>query len=204
MRMWERIIKNLDSTQEPWLAQSEWSVIREELLRWNHGLPVNLGLTRSSIQKRKISGQHGALLHLHLTYHQTFYDLTRIGMPGLMRIKTPVVFPPEQGDFVRGLQDQCFEHGLAVSSIFDEALRHGMEAFADTWLCVVAHDVSRMLIHFLVNKFGSGFLRDEASMAREVEAAVRANAGALDRMIHIMALARPLVSAFLLHRPSTR
>ena len=191
------MVKHLDESQPPWMEQSEYSTLRAECQAWYSSLPESLKFSRSAVQKRKVSGQHGALMLLHITYHQSMCDLTRIGMVELFRIRAPIVFPAEQHEFVQSVQDACFDHCMAFSSVLQEALHHGTEAFADTWLCVVAHDVSRVQIHYAKNRLGSSARHDHYGFASEVNAALSVNFEALHRMIPLLALAKPLVSLFL-------
>ncbi|KAL3962913.1 hypothetical protein ACCO45_004436 [Purpureocillium lilacinum] len=192
-----RVVKHLDESQPPWMEQSEYSTLRAECQAWYSSLPESLKFSRSAVQKRKVSGQHGALMLLHITYHQSMCDLTRIGMVELFRIRAPIVFPAEQHEFVQSVQDACFDHCMAVSSVLQEALHHGTEAFADTWLCVVAHDVSRVQIHYAKNRLGSSARHDHYGFASEVNAALSVNFEALHRMIPLLALAKPLHTAAL-------
>ncbi len=71
-----------------------------------------------------MTDQHGALLLLHITYHQTIGDLTRIGMRGLFKMQEPILFPSEPEGFLRQLQDACFDNSMTVSTILEEALKH--------------------------------------------------------------------------------
>ncbi|UNI18320.1 hypothetical protein JDV02_004594 [Purpureocillium takamizusanense] len=192
-----RVVKHLDESQPPWVDQSEYSTLRAECQAWYSSLPESLKFSRSAVQKRKVSGQHGALILLHITYHQSMCDLTRIGMAELFRIRAPIAFPAEQHEFVQQVQDACFDHCMAVSSVLQEALHHGTEAFADTWLCVVAHDVSRVQIHYAKNHLGSGTRHDHYGFASEVNAALSVNFEALHRMTPLLALAKPLHTAAL-------
>ncbi|KAJ6438777.1 hydrolase or acyltransferase of alpha beta superfamily [Purpureocillium lavendulum] len=192
-----RVVKHLDESQPPWVEHSEYATLRAECQAWYSSLPESLKFSRSAVQKRKVSGQHGALMLLHITYHQSMCDLTRIGMAELFRIRAPIIFPDEQHDFVRQVQDACFDHCMAVSSVLQEALHHGTEAFADTWLCVVAHDVSRVQIHYAKDRLGSSARHDHYGFGSEVNVALSVNFEALHRMIPLLALAKPLHAAAL-------
>lgn len=188
-------MKHLEKIHPPWEPGSEWSKLYGELGSWHESLPDSLRFTRAAVQKRKFTGQHGALLFLHLCYHQTMCDLTRIGMGDLFRIKGRLVFPPEQHHFLSNVQDDCFDHCIAVSSIFREALAHGAEAYADTWLCVVAHDASRVQVNYFQRRFGSAIMR--TSLAEDVDSALSSNVDVLTRLVPLVALAKPLLQATL-------
>lgn len=102
-----------------------------------------------SIYARKESSQLGALTLLWCTYHQTLVDLYRIGMPVLFRIQRNIDFPPDQQEFLNNCRRACFENASEVSSIISEALRHGIKVLADTWLCIIAHDSTKVMLYFL-------------------------------------------------------
>lgn len=189
-----RYVKHLDVAKPPWMQDSEFSTIQAALSQWHNSLPDSLQFTRSALQKRKVSDQHGALLLMHLTYHQSICDLTRIGMRELFKIREPILFPPDQDGFLRKVQDECFDNAMAVSDVFQEALKHGTESLADTWLCVVAHDAARVLVYYLVNKMGSTGRHSENTLRVRVTQALWANVQALQRMKPMFALAKPLVS----------
>ena len=188
-------MKHLDTVPPPWAPESEYAVLQSESLSWRNELPASLQFTRTAIHQRKVSNQHGALLLLHLTYHQTMCDLTRIGMRELFRIRGAVIFPVEQLSFLRQVQDSCFDNCMAVSSVFSECLKHGLEALADTWLCVVSHDASRVLVHYVTNRLGSPGRHTASDFRSKVEAALQIHVRALEKMIPIQTLARPLVSS---------
>ncbi|KAK2590458.1 hypothetical protein QQS21_011859 [Conoideocrella luteorostrata] len=187
-----RFVKHLDETQPPYLEDSEFSVIHRSLAHWAHSLPESLQFDRSAIQKRKISGQHGALMLLHVCYHQTVCDLTRIGMPELFRIRVPFQFSPDKKDFVEGVQNVCFDSCIAVTNLFREALHHGQEMFADTWLCVVAHDSIRVIVHYLSKHLGTVARHEDVLLRETAISGLSANMQALERLIPLQALAKPL------------
>lgn len=120
-------------------------------------------------------------------------DLTRIGMRELFNIRVPIAFPPEQINFLCQVQDECFDSCMTVSHAFREGLKHGWETLADTWLCVVAHDISRVLIHYVLGTLGS-FERHSSELISEVRAALQVNVQTLDRLRSVQTLAHPLVS----------
>ena len=160
---------------------------------WYNSLPGSLHFSRTAIYMRKESSQLGGLLFLHVTYHQTMCDLTRIGMRDLFKIRAAFEFPPERTDFLKQVQDKCFEHCMALSSIYEEAMRYGPEALSDTWLSVVAHDSSRVIVHYISNDLGTSVEKGE-SLKKLAVLALHANIIALKKMITIHSLAKPLVS----------
>lgn len=141
---------------------------------------------------RKESSQVGGLLMLHLTYHQTFCDLNRIALGNLFKIRPRIEFPPSQEGFLRRVQDQCFEHAVVLSSIFDEAAKHGPDTLADTWLCCVAHDSAKVMVNYVSKGMGSA--EKDKSFRRQVTSYLHGNLRALKRMIPMYALAKQLAS----------
>lgn len=135
-----RFVKHLHTTDLPWLLpDSEFAQLRRDMLHWYVSLPPSISLTRSAIYMRKETNQHGALILLHITYHQSMVNLMRISIPDHFRMQSSLVFPDEQHEFLRMLQDACFDSSIAVSDAFREALGNGPESLADMWLCVAAH-----------------------------------------------------------------
>jgi hypothetical protein len=102
-----------------------------------------------AIYARKESSQLGALALLWCTFHQTLVDLYRIGMPILFRIQKDIDFPPEQQEFLDNCRRACFDNAREVSTIISEALRHGIKVLADTWLCIIAHDSTKVMLYYL-------------------------------------------------------
>jgi hypothetical protein len=141
-----------------------------------------------AIYARKESSQLGALTLLWCTYHQTLVDLYRIGMPVLFRIQKNITFPPDQQGFLEKCRRACFENAREVSSIISEALRHGIKVLADTWLCIIAHDSTKVMLHFLKLNWQS----PQGLSHREVDATlalVQRNLEALLQMRAIVATA---------------
>jgi hypothetical protein len=116
---------------------------------WRHSLPQSLLWNPGAIYARKESSQLGALTLLWCTYHQTLVDLYRIGMPVLFRIQKNIEFPPDQQEFLDNCRRACFENAREVSNIISEALKHGIKVLADTWLCIIAHDSTKVMLYFL-------------------------------------------------------
>lgn len=77
-------------------------------------------------------------------------------MPILFRIQKDIEFPPEQRDFLDNCRRACFDNAREVSNILSEALRHGIKVLADTWLCIIAHDSTKVMLYYLkLNKHSS-------------------------------------------------
>ncbi|KAI0132181.1 hypothetical protein BJ170DRAFT_234301 [Xylariales sp. AK1849] len=189
-----RYVKHLDTALPPWLPGSEFSRLETDLFLWYEQLPNSLQYTRTAIYMRKESSQLGALLLLHWTYHQSLCDLNRIGMRELFRIRCAIAFPPEQVKFQAWVQDRCMEHATGISLIFEEALRHGPEAFADTWLPVIAHDSIRVIVHYVARLLGT--VKDKLTLIRpHAILCIQANIAALKKMMPMFQLAKPLHTA---------
>ncbi|KAJ5735955.1 uncharacterized protein N7483_001080 [Penicillium malachiteum] len=144
-----RYVKHLDTGKPPWQADSEFSLLCSELHSWRLSLPQSLLWNPSSIYARKESSQLGALTLLWCTFYQTLVDLYRIGMPVLFRIQKHFIFPPEQKEFLEHCQKVCFDNAREASTILSEALRHGLKNLADTWLCIIAHDGTKVILYYL-------------------------------------------------------
>lgn len=189
--------------QVPFEIGSDFDVLQTQLHWWLAHLPESLRLTRATINQRKHASQLGALLLCHFTYHQTMCDLTRIGREERFAMRGGYQGPREQTAFLRAVQNQCFEHNMALCALFEEASRHGTQGFADSWLSVVAHDSARMITDHIAMGLGSSREKGEALRAHVV-AAVHSNIRALESMIPLHALAQSLVSTSLVTHLSPR
>jgi hypothetical protein len=176
----------------PWLPESGFSKLEVGLIKWHEELPNSLQFTRTAIYMRKESSQLGGLLLLHWTYHQSLCDLNRIGMPELFKIRCAIHFPPEQSVFQRQVQDRCMEHATEISLIFEEAMKHGVEALADTWLPVIAHDAIRVITHYLLRPQGTVDVKVN-QVSKHAVSCLQTNVTALKRMVPMFQLAKPLV-----------
>ncbi|KAH8887769.1 hypothetical protein GQ53DRAFT_749463 [Thozetella sp. PMI_491] len=185
-----RYVRIAHTQEPPWFATSEYADLEAKLARWNERLPSSLRFDKAAIYMRKESSQLGGLLFLHFTYHQTLCDLTQLGMQDLFKTHAGLVFPVEQQEFQKAMQDQCFQHAVSISTIFDEAFRHGIDALADTWLGVVAQDSSTVIIHYISRDLGTTD-KDE-QFKNQAVACLHSNLRALKRMLPLYALAKPL------------
>jgi hypothetical protein len=120
-----------------------------EFANWRRYLSQSLKWNSSAIYARKESSQLGALTLLWCTYHQTLCDLYRIGMPNLFHIRRHHEFPPAQQEFLDNCRRACFDNARELSKIIAEASRHGMKALSDTWLCIIAHDSTKVMLYFI-------------------------------------------------------
>ncbi|KAM0810856.1 hypothetical protein AB5N19_11209 [Seiridium cardinale] len=189
-----RYVKHLDTALPPWLRGSDFAQLESALFSWYEELPGNLQFTQTAIYMRKESSQLGALLLLHWTYHQSLCDLNRIGMRDLFQIRKAINFPPDQSDFQKRTQDRCNEHATAIALMFAEASKHGHACFADTWLPVIAHDSTRVIVHYITHKLGTS--THKLAMVRPHSiSCMQANIIALKKMVPMFQLAKPLYAA---------
>ena len=144
-----RYIKHLDIAQSPWLPDSEFVQLDGECRAWYDSLPASLHFTSTSMYIRREQSQLGALIALHMMYHQNMCDLYRIGAPALYKLRSAFAFPPEQSGFLTHLQKSLFAHAKAHSMIIGEALRHGPHALADQWIPTIAYDGCRIMLYHI-------------------------------------------------------
>ncbi|KAJ5672943.1 hypothetical protein N7507_002070, partial [Penicillium longicatenatum] len=144
-----RYVKHLDTAKPPWQEDSEFQLLSAEFEKSRRSLPKSLYWNPEVIYARKESSQLGALALLWCTFHQTLVDLYRIGMPALFRIQREVNFPPDQEGFLQYCRNYCFENAREVSRIISEALRYGLKVLADSWICIIAHDSTKVMLHYL-------------------------------------------------------
>ena len=186
-------MKHLDTAQAPWIPTSEHVRLEARLTRWEDELPPSLLLTQQSIYMNKGSAQVGGLLFLHLTYRKTRCDLYRIGMQDSSNIWKAEGYEAlvNRESFEKNLQDLCFQQAIFISSIFEEALRHGANTLADTWLSVVAHDACRIIVHYFSRNLGT--LNRGNNTRQQAAACLQTNLQALKTMMPLNSLAKPLV-----------
>lgn len=113
-------------------------------------------------------------------------------MPALFRIQKEVIFPPEQQEFLQHCRTFCFENARQVSRIISEALRYGLKVLADSWICIIAHDSTKVMLHYLtLNKKSTDFHQREVN---DTISLVQSNLDALLQMRSIVATAEHCVS----------
>lgn len=158
-------MKHLDIARPPWLAGSEFLLLSAEFDNWRYSLPQSLQWLPDAIYARRESSQLGALTLLWCTYYQTLVDLYRIGMPAIFRIRKNVEFPPDQQGFLKYCRRVCYENAREVSNVISEALRHGIKALADTWLCIIAHDSTKVMLYYMKhNEMAQGEVGDTKAL----------------------------------------
>ncbi|KAJ5524402.1 hypothetical protein N7494_011052 [Penicillium frequentans] len=182
-----RYVKHLDTAKPPWQEDSEFQLLSAEFEKSRLSLPKSLYWNSEAIYARKESSQLGALALLWCTFHQTLVDLYRIGMPALFRIQKEVKFPPEQQEFLQHCRTFCFENARQVSRIISEALRYGLKVLADSWICIIAHDSTKVMLHYLtLKKKSTDFYQREVN---DTISLVQSNLDALLQMRSIVATA---------------
>ncbi|KAJ5947725.1 hypothetical protein N7466_000740 [Penicillium verhagenii] len=144
-----RYVKHLDTAKPPWQEDSEFQFLSAEFEKSRRSLPKSLYWNSGAIYARKESSQLGALTLLWCTFHQTLVDLYRIGMPTLFRIQKEVNFPSDQQEFLQHCRKVCFDNACEVSRIISKALQYGLKVLADSWICIIAHDSTKVMLHYL-------------------------------------------------------
>ncbi|KAJ5919869.1 hypothetical protein N7454_009704 [Penicillium verhagenii] len=144
-----RYVKHLDTAKPPWQEDSEFQYLSAEFEKSRRSLPKSLYWNSGAIYARKESSQLGALTLLWCTFHQTLVDLYRIGMPTLFRIQKEVNFPSDQQEFLQHCRKVCFDNACEVSRIISKALQYGLKILADSWICIIAHDSTKVMLHYL-------------------------------------------------------
>lgn len=82
---------------------------------------------------------------------------------------------------------------MTLCALFEEAMRHGGEALADTWLSIVAYDCVGVIVQYLSEGLGTSKQKGE-TLKTHALAAVHSNIRALKRMVPLHYLAHSLVS----------
>lgn len=113
-------------------------------------------------------------------------------MPTLFRIRRYVEFPLEQQTFLDDCRRVCFNSAREVSRIIVEASRHGVYALADTWLCIIAHDSTKVMLYYLKHITESPAALSP-SEAEETTILVKKNLEAIMQMRSLVATAEHCV-----------
>lgn len=190
--VWLSYFKRLDTAEAPWLSESEFSVMEIELRAWRSSLPATLQLDASAIYIRRESSQLGALIILHCIYHQTVYDLYRIGLPELFNIREPLDFPPDQRPFQARLTSECFSNAQQIATILSIGMQHGSDILADTKLPTLTYNANRVMLYYLARYVFPN--SDEAfALFQETVRLIESNNTALRTMSPLFPLANSLV-----------
>ncbi|KAF8847239.1 hypothetical protein BDZ45DRAFT_607734 [Acephala macrosclerotiorum] len=188
-----RYIKHLSTAKNPWLPDSEFVMLDTECRSWHETLPDTLKFTPASIYIRKETNQVGALCLLHLAYQNTMCDLYRIAAPALYKLRGAFEFPPEQHGFLSRLQSVLYEHGKSVSLITAEAMRHGPNTLADSWIPSIIYDASRIMLYHITQLIDPARDSNKTTILETVPL-LKSNIEALKMMRSLCAIANPLVS----------
>lgn len=189
-----RYIKHLSTAKNPWLPDSEFVMLDTECRSWHETLPDTLKFTPASIYIRKETNQVGALCLLHLAYQNTMCDLYRIAAPALYKLRGAFEFPPEQHGFLSRLQSVLYEHGKSVSLITAEAMRHGPNTLADSWIPSIIYDASRIMLYHITQLIDPARDSNKTTILETVPL-LKSNIEALKMMRSLCAIANPLYSA---------
>lgn len=139
----------MDEEQPPWLPESGFSSLIDDIQSWRRSLPSWLDFSADNIYIRRESHQLGSLLLIHCMYHHVMCDVHRIALPDLFKNQEPFVFPPAQQSFVVHLQEMCFEHAQRMSVLVSTILQHGVKHFADSILPSFVYNSSRIMLYYI-------------------------------------------------------
>lgn len=187
-------MKHLDTSPPPWLPESDFAALNADLHTWGRDLPDFLEYSTDIIYARLDSNQLGALVLLHCTYHHNLLDLYRISMPDLFKLRNPFYFPPNQQEFLRSLQADCYFHAQQISSILAEAASHGRRHLSDSLLPCFAYDSSRVMLYYVARLLDMS-RPDAPAIVREAIKAVESNNRILRLMSPLFPLAEQLVGS---------
>ncbi|KAK7421828.1 hypothetical protein QQZ08_009773 [Neonectria magnoliae] len=195
--LWKRVVryvKHLDTSPPPWIPESDFVVLDADLQSWGRHLPEFISYSPDTIYARLESDQLGSLVLLHCTFHHTLLDLYRISMPDLFKLRKPFYFPPNQQEFLRSLQADCFHHARQIASILAEAVKHGTRLVADSLLPCFAYDSSRVMLYYIARLLDLS-RPDAEGLVTDAIAAVESNSKILRTMSALFPLADSLVIA---------
>ncbi|KAK5945775.1 hypothetical protein PMZ80_002983 [Knufia obscura] len=183
-----KYVKRLDSSQPPWLPESEFARLDSALHEWYQQLPPSLQFTRAALYTRRESSQLGAFVLLQCTYNWTTIDLYRIALPKLYRLRPPWDC---SDDFRARLQETIFVHAQRCSTVLADASRHGIKTLADTWLPSIAFDGNRLMLYYITQIIGLDTDKGQLALA-ECMPYCRSNLELLNSMQSLSAMAESL------------
>lgn len=195
-----KYIKHLDEASVPWLPDSEFAQLDNELRTWYESLPPHLRFTSDAIYVQKESNHEGALVVLHCAYNQTLCDLYRIAAPKLYQLRAAFHFPPEQGGFLKELQWSLFKVATTLAAIIAEGMRHGPATISDTWLPSITYDSNRIMLYYLTTTFDPND-QTRKDLVLNTVPYLQSNVQALRTMSPTNAIAEAMVSPIHSHIP---
>ncbi|RSL84788.1 hypothetical protein CDV31_016659 [Fusarium ambrosium] len=190
--LWKRVaryVKHLDSTQPPWLPESEFSLLHAELQAWRDNLPPSLDFNPGVVYIRLESSQLGALATLHCTYHNAMCDFYRICMPELFKLRNN--FGDMQSDFVEKLQYDTLRHAQTMAMVLAETSRQGSRFLADSMLPCFAYNGTRVMLYYIARLLDLS-QPDSQSIMDDTIKHVESNLAVLQMMSMIVPLAQQL------------
>lgn len=189
-----RYVKQLDSSQPPWISGSDFNALSNACAEWRASLPPNLQFNPATIYVRIETGELGALCLLHGTYNQTMLDLYRIFVPALYKLPSTFDFPDDQQEYLLERQGELYGHARSIATLAIEAMnRQGPTALADFWWPTMMYDSSRHMVYYAtqVQQGNGDILLDTTNL-------LRSNIEALKMMRPLCAMAEPLVNSVVL------
>jgi len=143
-----RFGKHLETAQRPWLPESEFATIAHDLDAWSRTLPPVLHFNPSQTYIRKAKSQLSAFIFLHTAYHLCYLDLFRISLPKIPIPGATALWEGEDDhhNYRAVCQRTLFDHSNIISSILEEALKHGSDGLLDSMIGLTAHEAARYQI----------------------------------------------------------
>lgn len=143
-----RFIKHLHQAKSPWLPDSEFMALANELDLFVARMPPNVCESYDNLYIYKEHGQLAAFIGLHVALHQTFCDLYRIGMPSLSFPSNviQVILDSAPSTFLKKCYDMCFHHAICASRLMARMLKYKDKALVDWTLGMNAHECTRIIL----------------------------------------------------------
>ncbi|KOS16907.1 putative transcriptional regulatory protein [Escovopsis weberi] len=194
--LWKRIVRyvnQLDSNPPPWLPESAFAAIYADLRLWRKELPNFVEYTTETIYARLDSNQLGALVLIHCTYHHNYLELFKFSMPDLFKLPKPLLVPPENYEFLKSAQADCYQHAQQIADIVAEAADHGAHLLSDSLLPYFVYDSSRVMLYYVARLLDPSRVDAQAKMDDAINA-VESNRRVLQMMFSLFPIAQSLVS----------
>jgi hypothetical protein len=143
-----RFGKRLSGVQKPWLPDSEFARIVQDLDAWSATLPAVLQFHPNQVYIRKSKSQLSAFIFLHTAYHLCYLDLFRLAIPSIQIPGAAQLWTGDEQNYRAVCLRILFEHANVITSILEEALKHGTEGLLDSMIGLMAHEAARYQIFY--------------------------------------------------------
>ncbi|EXJ77350.1 hypothetical protein A1O3_09576 [Capronia epimyces CBS 606.96] len=140
-----RLIRQHNLSTDPWHPESPFMRLINETAQFHADLSRHCALTDLNLYIQKEQHLVGAIHYLHLAYHASVIDLTRIALPGFSfpLASTLAHAPPT---FRTQCQQRCRYHASEISKIIRRAREYGPEAFDDHFCNVATFESTKAQI----------------------------------------------------------